>query len=167
MGTRGPFPRDKVQLGHDGAHSPHLVPRSIMRRSYTSSPLGACMAWWDSFFLIIIITPAAATATIIKTKQKGLMDPHEVLTDSSADHLHTQNVKNTITDETGRKQSWPNHLQVEKSSKPVTIPGTGHNVRWEFLEHLLKTIKIINKTHTAFVSNKQEYCCVFYLLVFL
>jgi hypothetical protein len=36
VGTGGPLPRDKVQLGR-GA-DPHLVPRSRMSRSYTSSP---------------------------------------------------------------------------------------------------------------------------------
>jgi hypothetical protein len=117
-----------------------------MSRSYTSSPLGACMAWWDSFISNNHHRRCSSNSNNNKNRTKRVNGPHEVLTDSSADHLHTQNVKNTITDETGRKQSWPNHLQVEKSSKsrkPVTIPGTGHNVRWEFLEHLLKIIKIL------------------------
>jgi hypothetical protein len=38
MGTRGPFPRGKVWPGRDADHSPQLVPRSWMTRSYTSSP---------------------------------------------------------------------------------------------------------------------------------
>jgi hypothetical protein len=38
MGTGGPFPGGKARLGRDGDHSPHLVPRSRMSRSYTSSP---------------------------------------------------------------------------------------------------------------------------------
>jgi hypothetical protein len=37
MGTRGPFPGAKVQTGLDAGHSRHLVPRSKMSRSYTSS----------------------------------------------------------------------------------------------------------------------------------
>jgi hypothetical protein len=38
MGTGGPFPGGKARPGRDADHSPHLVPRSIMSRSYTSSP---------------------------------------------------------------------------------------------------------------------------------
>jgi hypothetical protein len=38
MGTGGPFPGGKLQLGRDTDHSPHLVHRSRMSRSYTSSP---------------------------------------------------------------------------------------------------------------------------------
>jgi hypothetical protein len=38
MGTGGAFPGGKAWLGRDADHSPHLVPRSWMSRSYTSSP---------------------------------------------------------------------------------------------------------------------------------
>jgi hypothetical protein len=38
MGTGGPFPGAKARPGRDADHSPHLVPRSSMSRSYTSSP---------------------------------------------------------------------------------------------------------------------------------
>jgi hypothetical protein len=38
MGTGGPFPGGKAWTGHDADHSPHLVPRLRMSRSYTSSP---------------------------------------------------------------------------------------------------------------------------------
>jgi hypothetical protein len=38
MGTGGPFPRGKARPGRDADHSPHLVPRSWMSRSYISSP---------------------------------------------------------------------------------------------------------------------------------
>jgi hypothetical protein len=38
MGTGGPFSRGKVRQRRDADHSPHLVPRSRMSRSYTSSP---------------------------------------------------------------------------------------------------------------------------------
>jgi hypothetical protein len=40
-GTGGPFPGGKARLGRDADHSPHLVPRSRMSRSYT--PLSS--AW--------------------------------------------------------------------------------------------------------------------------
>jgi hypothetical protein len=38
MGTGGPFPGGKARPGRDADHLPHLVPRSWMSRSYTSSP---------------------------------------------------------------------------------------------------------------------------------
>jgi hypothetical protein len=38
MGTGGPFPGGKARPGRDADHSPPLVPRSRMSRSYTSSP---------------------------------------------------------------------------------------------------------------------------------
>jgi hypothetical protein len=38
MGTGDPFPGAKARPERDADHSPHLVPRSIMSRSYTSSP---------------------------------------------------------------------------------------------------------------------------------
>jgi hypothetical protein len=38
MGTGDPFPGAKAQPGCDADHSPHLLPRSRMSRSYTSSP---------------------------------------------------------------------------------------------------------------------------------
>jgi hypothetical protein len=44
MGTGGPFPGAKARPGRDADHSPHLVPRSKMSRSYTSSPPVAFMA---------------------------------------------------------------------------------------------------------------------------
>jgi hypothetical protein len=43
MGTRGTFPRGKVQPGHNTSH-PHLEPRYRMSRNYTPLPLGTCMA---------------------------------------------------------------------------------------------------------------------------
>jgi hypothetical protein len=39
MGFGGPFPGAKERPGRDADDSPHLVPRSRMSRSYTSSPL--------------------------------------------------------------------------------------------------------------------------------
>jgi hypothetical protein len=38
MGTGDHFPGAKARPRHDADHSPHLVPRSSMSRSYTSSP---------------------------------------------------------------------------------------------------------------------------------
>jgi hypothetical protein len=48
MCTGGPFPGAKARLGLDTDHSPHLVPRSWMSRSYTSSPPCASIGvLWD------------------------------------------------------------------------------------------------------------------------
>jgi hypothetical protein len=44
MGTGDPFPGTKVWPGRDADHSPHLVPRLKMSRSYTSSPPSASVA---------------------------------------------------------------------------------------------------------------------------
>jgi hypothetical protein len=38
MGTGGPFPGGKARPGRDADHSPHLMLRSWLSRSYTSSP---------------------------------------------------------------------------------------------------------------------------------
>jgi hypothetical protein len=38
MGTGGPFPGGKARPRRDADHSPNLVPRSRMIRSYISSP---------------------------------------------------------------------------------------------------------------------------------
>jgi hypothetical protein len=38
VGTWGSFPGGKARPGRDADHSPHLLPRSEMSRSYTSSP---------------------------------------------------------------------------------------------------------------------------------
>jgi hypothetical protein len=42
--VRDSFPRGKAQSGRDADHSPHLVPRSRMSRSYTSSPPSSFVA---------------------------------------------------------------------------------------------------------------------------
>jgi hypothetical protein len=44
VGTRYPFPGTKAQPGHDADHSPPLVPRSRMSRSYTFSAPSAFVA---------------------------------------------------------------------------------------------------------------------------
>jgi hypothetical protein len=41
MGTGDPFPVAKRRPGRDADHSPHLMPRSRMSRSYISSPPSA------------------------------------------------------------------------------------------------------------------------------
>jgi hypothetical protein len=52
MGTGVSFPGGKAQQGCDAYHSPHLVPRSWMSKSYTSSPLCAFIrVLWDCFTL--------------------------------------------------------------------------------------------------------------------
>jgi hypothetical protein len=38
MGTGGPFLSGKARPGRDGDHSPHIMPRSWISRSYKSSP---------------------------------------------------------------------------------------------------------------------------------
>jgi hypothetical protein len=43
-GYRGPFLGAKARPGRDVDHSPHLVPRSRMSRSYTSSPPSTCVS---------------------------------------------------------------------------------------------------------------------------
>jgi hypothetical protein len=53
MGTGGPFPGGKMRPGRDADHSPHLVSRSWMSRSYTSSPPSACMAYSGTALLVI------------------------------------------------------------------------------------------------------------------
>jgi hypothetical protein len=52
MGTGGPFPGDKARPGRDADHSPHLVPRSSMSRSYMSSPPRASMACSETSLLL-------------------------------------------------------------------------------------------------------------------
>jgi hypothetical protein len=56
MGTGGggPFPGGKVRPGSGAGHSLHLVPRSWMSRSYTSSPPCASIGvLWDCLFLLL------------------------------------------------------------------------------------------------------------------
>jgi hypothetical protein len=44
IGHQGSFPRGKEWQGHDADHSPpSLVLKSRMSRSYTSSPISACI----------------------------------------------------------------------------------------------------------------------------
>jgi hypothetical protein len=53
MGTGGPFPGGKARPGRDADHSPHLVPRSRMSRSYNSSPPSASVACSGTALLLI------------------------------------------------------------------------------------------------------------------
>jgi hypothetical protein len=52
MGTGGPFPEAKARPRRDADHSPHLVPRSRMSRSYTSpqSAFVACSGTVLAFY---------------------------------------------------------------------------------------------------------------------
>jgi hypothetical protein len=50
MGTGSPFPGVKRGLGVMLTTHPHLVPRLRMRRSYTSSPLSACMLYTGQLY---------------------------------------------------------------------------------------------------------------------
>jgi hypothetical protein len=51
VGTWSLFSRGKSRPGRDSDHSPHLVSRSRMTRSYIPLLLSSCMAWWDTFTL--------------------------------------------------------------------------------------------------------------------
>jgi hypothetical protein len=71
-GYRGPFLRGKAWLGRDTDHSPHLVPRSWMSRSYISSPPHASigMSWdcftvyWFTLFFSLLMNLASVINTI-------------------------------------------------------------------------------------------------------
>jgi hypothetical protein len=55
MGSGVPFPGGKARQGSDADHSPHLVPRSWMSRSYTSShPCASISVLWDCFTFTIV-----------------------------------------------------------------------------------------------------------------
>jgi hypothetical protein len=60
MGTGGPFPGGKARPGRDADHSPHLVLRSWMSRSYTTSPscasIGVLWGCFTSTFLLTRVT---------------------------------------------------------------------------------------------------------------
>jgi hypothetical protein len=53
MGNGGPFPGGKAQPGRDADHSPHLVLRSWMSRSYTPLPSSASMACRGTALLLL------------------------------------------------------------------------------------------------------------------
>jgi hypothetical protein len=55
MGTGGPFPGGKARPGRDADHSPHVMPRSRMSRSYIPLPLRACMACSGAVFTKLFI----------------------------------------------------------------------------------------------------------------
>jgi hypothetical protein len=56
MGTGGPFPGSKARSGRDADHSPHLVPRSRMNRSYKVSSLKRLHGVRDTLFLYFLRT---------------------------------------------------------------------------------------------------------------
>jgi hypothetical protein len=53
MGTGGPFPGGKARPGRDADHSPHLLPRSRIGRSYTPLPPSAFMACSGTALLLL------------------------------------------------------------------------------------------------------------------
>jgi hypothetical protein len=54
MGTRDPFPGAKARPGRDADHSPRLVLRSRMSRTYTSStPKLLRDVYWDCFTFLV------------------------------------------------------------------------------------------------------------------
>jgi hypothetical protein len=58
MSTGSPFPGAKARPGRDADHSPHLVPRSKMNRSYTFSPPKRLrFVLWDSFSFALSCDP--------------------------------------------------------------------------------------------------------------
>jgi hypothetical protein len=80
MGTGGPFPGGKARMGREANHSPHLVPRSRMTRSYTSSPLRLHGVLWDCFnFLLILFQMVITTfysSSVALQPLKGPWPPH-------------------------------------------------------------------------------------------
>jgi hypothetical protein len=53
-GYRDPFSGSKERPGRDADHSPHLVPRSRMSRSYTSSPSSASVSCNGAAYLFVV-----------------------------------------------------------------------------------------------------------------
>jgi hypothetical protein len=58
MGTGGTFPEVKAWPGRDADHSPHLVPRSRMSRSYTSSLPSSFAVCSGTALAFLAYTPA-------------------------------------------------------------------------------------------------------------
>jgi hypothetical protein len=59
MGTGVLSLGDKEGPGRVADPSPHLVPRSRMSRSYTSSPLGVCMEVAGQIYFSLLYPPVA------------------------------------------------------------------------------------------------------------
>jgi hypothetical protein len=81
MGTGGgPFPRAKARPGLDGDHSPHVVPRSRMSRSYTLSPPSASVACSGTAlaFLDIPENCPLSPSICMKQPESSWMDFHEI-----------------------------------------------------------------------------------------
>jgi hypothetical protein len=75
MGTGGSFPRGKARPGRDADHSPYLVPRSRMSRSYTSSIPQAPpwrLAGLLCFSLLLLLTrqPSLTQTPLLYHKEK-------------------------------------------------------------------------------------------------
>jgi hypothetical protein len=68
MDTRGPFPRGKGQPGRDAENSPHLVPRSLISMSYTSSLCTYIGVLWDCFTFTNVIEEHNASTLMVNFK---------------------------------------------------------------------------------------------------
>jgi hypothetical protein len=55
MGTGGPFLGGKARQGREADHSPDLMPRSWMSRSYILSPCASMGVLWDCFYKLYIV----------------------------------------------------------------------------------------------------------------
>jgi hypothetical protein len=67
----GSFPGGKARLEHDADHSPHLVPKSRMSRSYTSSPPSDLHdVYRTALLFLLILTNAMFYSGLVKTCEK-------------------------------------------------------------------------------------------------
>jgi hypothetical protein len=88
MGTGNPFPGGKSRPGCDADHSPHLIPRSTMSRSYISSPPCRLRGGSMTVFLLYIVIKTGPRerytegCTWTKTKLLKLEPMMMIMTDS-------------------------------------------------------------------------------------
>jgi hypothetical protein len=83
MGTRGPFPGSKARPGREADHSPHLVPRSRMTRSYTSSTLNH-FNWVQT--LVPHLFNIYGNIIILSSKSRNVWNVGKFLGDYSTQH---------------------------------------------------------------------------------
>jgi hypothetical protein len=75
MGTGGPFPGAKARPERNADHSAHLVPRSRMSRSYTSSPPSASVACIGTALAFSIINTHALRISLRRSAlDRSLLD---------------------------------------------------------------------------------------------
>jgi hypothetical protein len=67
-GYRGPFSGSKARPGRDSDHLPHLLPRSWMSRSYTSSPPCASVVCCGTFLFIAMRIASVMTTICLKRR---------------------------------------------------------------------------------------------------